>query len=73
MDGSVAIERNRVALRRILASLVAMTGLAIGDRRPGSGGRETEPPVATADGRPPNPVTLPRRLHRAVLGLLGRA
>lgn len=70
MDGRVAIERNRVALRRILASLVAMTGLAIADRRPGSGGREMEPPVPTADGRPPNPVTLPRRLHRAVLGLL---
>jgi hypothetical protein len=37
MDGSLAIERNRVALKRIVASLVAMAGLAVGpEARAGS-------------------------------------
>lgn len=46
MDWNAAIEKNREALKRVLAMLVAMAGL---DERP---------------------VTLPRHLHRAVLGLL---
>jgi len=47
MDWNAAIEKNREALKRVLAMLVAMAGL-------GSG----------------RPATLPRHLHRAVLGLL---
>jgi hypothetical protein len=46
MDWNAAIEKNREALKRVLAMLVAMAGL---------GGGET---------------TMPRHLHRAVLGLL---
>ena len=46
MDWNAAIEKNREALKRVLAMLVAMAGL---------------------DDRP---TTLPRHLHRAVLGLL---
>ncbi len=46
MDWNAAIERNREALRRVLAMLVAMAGLGSGE------------------------ATLPRHLHRAVLGLL---
>src|SRR5688572_1079183 len=46
MDWNAAIEKNREALKRVLAILVAMAGL---------GGGET---------------TMPRHLHRAVLGLL---
>jgi hypothetical protein len=55
MDGSGAIERNRLALTRIVASLVAMAGLAI------------DPDIA-AEGRPRN--TLPRHLWIAILRLL---
>ena len=47
MDWNAAIEKNREALKRVLAMLVAMAGL--------DGGC---------------PTTLPRHLHRAVLGLL---
>ncbi len=73
MDWQVAIERNGAALRRVLAALVAMTGL--GDL----GGQftffpqEGEPlrggPRAEKSKLSPAP-TLPRRLHRAVLRLL---
>jgi hypothetical protein len=66
MDWKAAIERNREALKRILAMLVAMARLV-----------ETQPPP-DASRRPPDkgevnpesPVTLPRHLHRAVLRLL---
>ncbi|WP_159593586.1 hypothetical protein [Chelativorans xinjiangense] len=57
MDGRVAIERDRVALKRIVASLVAMAGLAVG--------HDGEVP---AEGAPPG--TLPRHLWRAILSLL---
>ncbi|WP_442579558.1 hypothetical protein ACSBOB_29380 [Mesorhizobium sp. ASY16-5R] len=80
MDGSVAIEKNREALKRILVSLVAMAGL-------GAGGQFTFFPQkgAAASGlvqaeksklspafapAPPLAFTLPRRLHRAILKLL---
>ncbi|WP_163272005.1 hypothetical protein [Chelativorans alearense] len=57
MDGTAAIERDRVALKRIVASLVAMAGLAVGPH-----------PEARAEGEPPK--TLPRHLWRAILRLL---
>jgi hypothetical protein len=56
MDGAAAIEHNRQALKRILAAIVAMAGLA----GPGSAVR-----VGGDAGK-----TLPRRLHLAVLRLL---
>ncbi len=55
MDWNAAIERNREALKRILAMLVAMAGLG-------------PHPEARAEGEPRR--TLPRHLHRAVLRLL---
>src|SRR5690606_39376212 len=57
MDGSAAIEQNRLALKRITLSLMAMAGL---DTRPDAEGR-TEGPH-----RP----TLPRHLWLAILRLL---
>ncbi len=60
MDWDGVIDKNRAALKRILASLVAMAGLGAG--------------VATASpsplGTPPGGGSLPRRLHRAVMHLL---
>src|SRR6187401_25372 len=56
MDWHLAIEKNREALKRVLAMLVAMAGLAVlpaGDR---------------VDWR--SAPTLPRHLHRFVLRLL---
>ncbi|WP_163269782.1 hypothetical protein [Chelativorans alearense] len=57
MDGSAAIEQDRVALKRIVASLVAMAGLVVG-----------ADPEARAEGEPRK--TLPRHLWRAILSLL---
>lgn len=57
MDWDLAIGRNRQALKRILDTLVAMAGIAVGPH-----------PEARAEGEPRR--TLPRRLHRAVLRLL---
>lgn len=57
MDWNAAIERNREALKRILASLVAMAGLSA----------SADPAHPTGSGRA---NTLPRLLHRAVLRLL---
>ncbi|WP_163270551.1 hypothetical protein [Chelativorans alearense] len=57
MDGSAAIERDREALKRIVASLVAMAGPAVGPD-----------PEARAEGEPRK--TLPRHLWRAILSLL---
>jgi len=56
MDWNRAIEKNREALRRILAALVAMAGLPL-------------PLRSDLPGAEPRP-TLPRYLHRAVLRLL---
>ena len=56
MDWNAAIERNREALKRVLAVLVAMAGLGGGD--------------LVLHGRGGRTVILPRHLHRAVLGLL---
>lgn len=57
MDWNAAIERNRDALKRILAMLVTMAGIAVGPR-----------PEARAGGEPRR--TLPRHLHRAIVSLL---
>jgi hypothetical protein len=54
MNWNAAIERNREALRRILAMLVAMADL----------------PVLRACGDAAGGATLPRHLHRAILALL---
>ncbi|PSJ64389.1 hypothetical protein C7I84_05400 [Mesorhizobium ephedrae] len=79
MDWTVAIERNREALKRILAMLVAMAGLDSRElggqfiffRRKGGSSEE----VARAEKSELSPalspsLTLPRRLHRAVVKLL---
>ncbi len=68
MDWTAAVEKNREALKRVLAMLVAMAGL--GGQFPffqqnGGGGSG----VARAEKSKPSPA-LPRRLHRAVLRLL---
>lgn len=57
MDWTAAIDRNREALKRVLAGLLAMAGLAAGahPEEPGAGERRR---------------TLPRLLHCAVLRLL---
>lgn len=60
MDWNHAIERNRQALGRILAALLAMAGMG------GVAAGSTDCRFPAADGRP----TLPRHLHRAVLRLL---
>src|SRR5688572_23781854 len=57
MDWNAAIEKNREALKRVLAMLVAMAGIASGPH-----------PEVPASGEPRR--TLPRHLHRAVLSLL---
>jgi hypothetical protein len=72
MDWNAAIERNREALKQILAMLVAMVGLrqsAIASRQSGPAQAADGPTdclLPTADCRP----TLPRHLYRAVLRLL---
>jgi hypothetical protein len=74
MDWNAAIERHREALKRVLAMLTAMAGLAnglsvaangqAGSSQAADGPADCRLPVA--DCRP----TLPRHLHRAVLRLL---
>lgn len=81
MEWNAAIEENRGALKRILAMLLAMAGLAgaasftsplWGGRREGSGGgcALATTPSHEEETKPAFPATLPRRLHRAVLRLL---
>ena len=75
MDWTLAIDRHREALRRVVALIAAMAGLrqsALGGRQSGTSspsaadaGRESDRRVPTADC-----LTLPRRLHRAVLRLV---
>ena len=76
MDWDAAIERNREALKRILAMLVAMAGLAgftsplageDGSARRGKAEALAEPGEGFSGRSSP---TLPRHLHRAVLRLL---
>ncbi len=62
MDWNLAIERNREALKRILAMLVSMAGLGQQSAFFQQGG--------AASSRPFPQPTLPRHLHRAVLRLL---
>jgi hypothetical protein len=78
MDWNAAIEKNREALKRILAMLVAMAGLgngqsAFGSRQSASGLAQAADGLAPPDCLLPNAdcrLTLPRHLHRAVLRLL---
>ena len=78
MDWNLAIERNREALKRIVAMLVAMAGL--GNGHSAIAGRQSESEPAQAADGPATPdcqlptadcrVLLPRHRHRAVLRLL---
>jgi hypothetical protein len=80
MDGSVAIERNLEALKRILVSLLAMAGLGAGGqftffRQKGAAAqneaRAEKSKLSPALDPAPSPAfTLPRRLHRAIVKLL---
>ncbi len=64
MDWNAVIERNREALKRILAALVARAGL-------GAGAAPASPLWGEDRGTPqPREATLPRHLHRAILALL---
>jgi len=63
MDWNVVIERNRERLRGILATLVAMAGLASVDAASPS-------PLWGGDRGGGTPPTLPRHLHRTILRLL---
>jgi hypothetical protein len=76
MDWSAAIEKNREALKRVLAMLVAMAGLGglssplageDGSARRGKAEPLAEPGEGYFSG---SRATLPRHLHRAVLRLL---
>ena len=68
MDWDAAIEKNREALKRVLAMLVAMAGLR-GKLVPRDGAPSQG--AAPAEKSKPSPApTLPRRLHRAVCRLL---
>ncbi|MEW9838619.1 hypothetical protein, partial [Mesorhizobium marinum] len=64
MDWSLATEKNRAALKRIVAMLVAIAGLAAGDGPARQG--VSEAPAESSDCAP----TLPRHLHRAILRLV---
>ncbi len=71
MDWNLAIERNREALKRIAAMLVAMAGAEAftgGGRREASGCDAEDTPSRRPDDR--RALTLPRHLHRAILRLL---
>ncbi|WP_207771013.1 hypothetical protein [Kumtagia ephedrae] len=83
MDWDAAIEKNREALKRILAMLVAMAGLELEElrgqftffRQKGGGGsglaRAEKSKLSPALTPALDPaLTLPRRLHRAILRLL---
>jgi len=75
MDWSAAIEKNREALKRVLAMLVAMAGLsALTSPLAGEDGSarrgKAEPLAEPGEGCFSPAPTLPRRLHRAVLALL---
>jgi hypothetical protein len=86
MDWNLTVEKNHWALKRILAMLVAMAGLADSFTSPLRGGRRSSDrrvgviaapqPPPDASRRPPlkgevKPAfTLPRHLHRAILRLL---
>jgi hypothetical protein len=62
MDWNLAIERNREALKRILAALVALAELTVGS----DPGVRADPELVEGGPR----RTLPRHLHRAILRLL---
>jgi hypothetical protein len=74
MDWNAAIEKNREALKRVLAMLVAMAGLD-GLSSPlagedGSARRGKAEPLAEPGEGSGSRAALPRHLHRAVLSLL---
>ncbi len=71
MDWNAAIEKNREALKRVLAMLVAMAEVGLGGRFtffPQEGAAASRPALEKSKLSPT--LTLPRHLHRFVLGLL---
>ena len=72
MDWNAAIEKNREALKRVLAMLAAMAGLsALTSPLAGEDGSARRGKAEPGEGYSyDRPTTLPRPLHRAVLGLL---
>jgi hypothetical protein len=72
MDWDAVIERNREALKRILASLAAMAGLECGGQFPffPQSGAQPQDVAQAEDRKLLSAPTLPRHLHRAVLRLL---
>jgi hypothetical protein len=72
MDWTAAIDKNREALKRVLAMLVAMAGLGAGGQFPffrQEGRSSSEFPRAEKSKLSPA-FTLPRHLHRAITKLL---
>jgi hypothetical protein len=82
-DASGPIERNRLALKRIVTSLVGMAGLGAGGQEPGAEGQftlfpqkgEAAPELAQAEKSklspaPTPPPTVPRRVYRVILRLV---
>jgi hypothetical protein len=75
MDWNLAIERNREALKRILAMLVAMAGLAsltspLAEEDASARRGKAEALAEAGEGCFSPASTLPRHLHRAILRLL---
>jgi hypothetical protein len=72
MDWTLAIDRNRAALKRILSELLGMAGLRTASTSPLADGsaRQGEAETLAEPGEGVCPPTLPRRLHRAILRLL---
>ena len=68
MDWTLAIERNTMALKSIVATLVAMARLGAASTSPLRG--EVAPQSGAGGGDDAAQPTLPRRLHRAILRLL---
>ena len=66
MDGTLAIDKNLQALKRILAGLVAMAGLGASPREDARQGK-AEPLADPGEG---SGSTLPRHLRLAILRLL---
>jgi hypothetical protein len=72
MDWTAAIDKNREALKRVLAMLVAMAGLGAGGQFPFFPQKDAAAsgPVAAGRSKLSPVLTLPRHLHRAVTKLL---
>ncbi|WP_442580401.1 hypothetical protein ACSBOB_34040 [Mesorhizobium sp. ASY16-5R] len=72
MDWTAAIDKNREALKRVLAMLVAMAGLGAGGQFPffRQKGTAVQNEAQAEKSKLPPALTLPRNLHRAIAKLL---